>query len=840
MLRRLHIGILGVLLLGGWGLEPLHADTGQDAWLRYASLEAAARAQYESLPANLVVLEDSPLLNSAQGEMIRGVKGMTGKTLLAGKSVQERAIVLGTLAAIHAAAPGLALPSALEADGFWLVTAQVRGFDCLIVTSPRERGVLYGVFALLSKVARGDNVAGLNEVRQPSAALRWVDQWDNLNGSIERGYAGPSIFFEKGSVRADLTRAGEYARLLASIGINGCTINNVNADPRILDDGFLPQLARVADVFRVWGVQLAVSVDLSSPKVLGNLDSFDPLDPRVIEWWRTKVEKIYRQIPDFGGFVVKADSEGRSGPSSYGRTPADAANVIARALQPHGGVLFYRAFVYDHHLDWQNPKNDRARAAYDIFHPLDGKFDANVIIQTKYGPIDFQAREPVSPLFGGLEKTNEGIELQITQEYTGQQRHLCFLPTMWKQVLDFDLRVNGDRTPVKDLVAGKVFHRIAGAFVGVANVGMNPNWLGHPLAMANLYGFGRLAWNPNLSAETIAREWTGLTFGNDPVVVKTITAMLLASWHTYENYTGPLGAQTLTDILGSHYGPGIESSERNGWGQWHRADHQGIGMDRTVATGTGYDGQYPPAIRDLYESVQTTPDELLLFFHYVPYTYRLRSGKTVIQHIYDSHYEGAEQAADFVRQWKSLELRVPAELYSEVLARLEYQAGHAIVWRDAICNWFLRTSGIPDAQGRVGNHPRRIEAEAMSLKGYTAMDVIPWENASGGKGIECVQASSCTATLVFDWAAGTYEMDVQYFDQSNGESKFRIFVSNRQVDEWVASDRLPATKPGGDSSTRRRIPGLALRPGDEIRIEGIPDSQERAPLDYVELHASTE
>jgi alpha-glucuronidase len=411
---------------------------------------------------------------------------------------------------------------------------------------------------------------------------------------------------------------------------------------------------------------------------------------------------------------------------------------------------------------------------------------------------------------------------------------------MWKQVLDFDLRVNGDRTPVKDLVAGKVFHRIAGAFVGVANVGMNPNWLGHPLAMANLYGFGRLAWNPNLSAETIAREWTGLTFGNDPVVVKTITAMLLASWHTYENYTGPLGAQTLTDILGSHYGPGIESSERNGWGQWHRADHQGIGMDRTVATGTGYDGQYPPAIRDLYESVQTTPDELLLFFHHVPYTYRLRSGKTVIQHIYDSHYEGAEQAADFVRQWKSLELRVPAELYSEVLARLEYQAGHAIVWRDAICNWFLRTSGIPDAQGRVGNHPHRTEAEAMSLKGYTAMDVIPWENASGGKGIECVQASSCTATLVFDWAAGTYEMDVQYFDQSNGESKFRIFVSNRQVDEWVASDRLPATKPGGDSSTRRRIPGLALRPGDEIRIEGIPDSEERAPLDYVELHASTE
>ncbi len=838
MIRRLQLGILGLLLLGGWGFETLHADAGQDAWLRYAPLDSVVRAGYESLPANLVVLGNSAVLESAQREMIRGVKGMTGKALLAGKSIEERAIVLGTLAAIRAVAPGLAPTDSLEADGFWLVTAQARGFDCLVVASPTDRGVLYGVFALLRKMARGENIGSLNELQQPYVALRWVDHWDNLNGTIERGYAGPSIFFEKGGVRADLTRAGEYARLLASIGINGCTINNVNADPRMVDDSFLPQLARIADVFRPWGVQLAVSVDLSSPKVLGNLESFDPLDPRVIEWWRTKVDEIYRQIPDFGGFVVKADSEGRAGPSSYGRTPADAANVIARALKPHGGILFYRAFVYDHHLDWRNLKNDRARAAYDIFHPLDGKFDDNVVVQIKYGPIDFQAREPVSPLFGGLEKTNQGIELQITQEYTGQQRHLCFLPAMWKEVLDFDLRVNGV-SPVKDLVAGKVFHRPVGAFVGVANVGMDTNWLGHPLAMANLYGFGRLAWDPNLSAETIAEEWTRLTFGNDPVVMKTVTTMLLASWHAYENYTGPLGTQTLTDITGSHYGPGIESSERNGWGQWHRADHEGIGMDRTVATGTGFAGQYPPAIRDLYESLQSTPDELLLFFHHVPYTYRLHSGKTVIQYIYDSHYEGAEQAADFVRQWKSLEHRVPDDLYKDVLTRLEYQAGHAIVWRDAICNWFLRTSGIPDAKGRVGNHPDRIEAEAMQLKGYAAMDVTPWENASGGKGIECVKASACTASFRFDRAAGTYEMDVQYFDQNNGESKFRIFVGDRQVDEWIANDRLPATKPGGDSSTRRRIAGLALRPGDEIRIEGIPDGEEHAPLDYVELHAST-
>jgi alpha-glucuronidase len=843
MIRRFRNGFLQVLLLASWSVAILHADSGRESWLRYAPLDDAMRAKYESVAANLVVLGESQVFESAQIEMIRGIKGMTGKSLASASVVEAKSIVLGTLTALHTVAPGLVPPHELGLDGYWLVKAKIRGFDCLVITGLTDRGVLYGVFALLSKIARRENIAALNDVQQPFAAMRWADQWDNLNGSIERGYAGPSIFFEKGSVRADLTRVGEYARLLASIGINGCTINNVNADPRIIDDEFISQLAQVAGMFRRWGVRLAVSVDLGSPKTLGKLDTFDPLDPRVIAWWQERVDKIYRRIPDFGGFVVKADSEGRAGPSSYGRTPADAANVIAHALKPHGGILFYRAFVYDHHLDWRNPKNDRARAAYDVFHPLDGKFDDNVIIQIKYGPIDFQAREPVSPLFGGLEKTNEGIELQITQEYTGQQRHLCFLPPMWKEILDFDLRVDGARTPVKDLVAGKVFHQPAGAFVGVANVGMDANWLAHPLAMANLYGFGRLAWDPHLTAAAISEEWSRLSFGNDPAVVKTVSAMLLASWPAYESYTGPLGAQTLTDILGSHYGPGIESSERNGWGQWHRADRGGIGMDRSVATGTGFVGQYPPAVRDVYESQQTTPDALLLFFHHVPYTYRLHSGKTVIQHIYDSHYEGPKRAAEFVRQWKSLEKRLPddfnnGELYKEVLARLEYQAGHAVVWRDAICNWFLRTSGIPDAKGRVGNYPDRVEAEAMQLKGYTVIGVTPWENASGGKGVECVSPYGCTASFGFDRAAGDYEMNVQYFDQNNGESKFRIFVGDRKVDEWVAGDHLPATKPGGDSSTRRRIYGLTLHPGDAIRIEGIPGGEEHAPVDYVELHAS--
>ena len=836
------ITICGVFLLFALGSTCARAETGADAWLRYAPLEKQAAQMYAQLPATVVVLGDSPVLESAKTELIRGIRGMLGRTLRDDKSLpRENAIVLGTTSALQSAALGISASVGLRKDGFLLATEQVHGFDWLIVTATNGRGVLYGVFALLSKIARNENVSSLHETQQPYAPIRWTDEWDNLDGSIERGYAGPSIFFENGSVRADLTRAGEYARLLASIGINGCAINSVNANPRVLEDNFLPQLARVADVFRPWGVQLSIAVDVSSPKVIGELDTFDPADPRVADWWSKKVDEIYRLIPDFAGFVVKADSEGRLGPATYGRTPADAANVIARALKPHHGIVFYRAFVYNHHLDWRDPKNDRARAAYDIFHPLDGKFDDNVIIQIKHGPIDFQVREPASPLFTGLEKTNEAIELQVTQEYTGQQRHLCFLSPMWKGVLDFDLHAGEHPTPVKDVVTGKTFHRPTGGFVAVVNVGMDANWLGHPLAMANLYGYGRLAWNPNLSSKSIAEEWTQLSFGDDPAVVHTISNMLLTSWPIYESYTGSLGAGTLTDILGSHYGPGVESSERNGWGQWHRADHEGVGMDRTAATGTGYVDQYRAPVAKVYEASSTTPDNLLLFFHHVPYTYVLHSGRTVIQHIYDSHYAGADAAANLVQQWNSLKGRIDDERYGEVLKRLEYQAGHAIVWRDAVCNWFFRISGIPDQHGRVGHYPARMEAEGMQLQGYVPFDVIPSEDASAGKAVECAPpAQKCSAAFRFDGAAGWYELDVEYFDQNSGKSKFRMLVGDQVVDEWVADDHLPAKKPNADSSTRRRILKLALRPGDTLHLEGIPDGDELAALDYVEIHRSPE
>jgi alpha-glucuronidase len=830
-----------LLLYACFAVPGLNAETGADAWLRYSRLDAESAAQYDSLPTATLLLGDSIVLTTAQAELLRGMKGMLGRTLhVASGAPGENAILIGTREQLRNFAPDFSgnFPNneKLRPDSFWLTFGQIHGFNCILVLGANDRGALYGVFAFLSRIARGLSVSALNDRQQPSAPLRWVNQWDNLEGSLERGYAGRSIFFNNAAVRPDLTRASEYARLLASVGINGCSVNNVNADPRILDANFIPQLARIAQAFRPWGVQLGISVDVSMPKTHGGLDTFDPLDARVAAWWQNKFDEVYRAIPDFGGVVVKADSEGRVGPSSYGRTPADAANVIARTLKPHGGVVFYRAFVYDHHLDWTNQKNDRAKAAYDIFHPLDGKFDDNVIVQIKYGPIDFQVREPVSPLFGGLEHTNTGVELQVTQEYTGQQRHTCFLVPMWKEILDFDLRVGGKSTPVKEIVAGSSFHRPLGGYIAVVNVGLDQNWLSNHLALANLYGFGRLAWNPDLTSEAIAIEWARLTFGNEPAVVQTISTMQLASWKIYESYTGVLGLQTLTNILGSHYGPGPESQENNGWGQWIRADHEGVGMDRSIATGTGFVGQYSPEMQKLYESLTNTLDALVLFFHHVPYTYELHSGKTVIQSIYDSHYEGAERAAHFVTQWKSLHGRIDDDRYDAVLAQLTYQSGHAIVWRDAIDDWFHRMSGIADVEGRVGNHPGRIEAEGMKLQGYTPVDVTPWEDASGGKAIECRVTQPCVAKLSFSGAPGRYNMDVQYFDQKNGISKYQLFVGAQLIDEWFADLQLPATVPNGDSSIRRHISGVTLRPGDEIRIEGFPNGEEFAPLDYLEIH----
>jgi alpha-glucuronidase len=888
---------VGIALVAG----TVHAQTAGQAWLKYPS---STDREIEPLPVRS--LGRSPLELSAVQELTRSNMGFTD--LPNPRLPANSALVLGNSLEVSKSFPQLHVPGKLGPDGYWLTHVTVRGDPVVVVAGADDRGVLYGAFALLRRLRQGELIYPVDVQEQPAMPIRWVDEWDNADGSIERGYAGRSIFFEGGKVREDLAPVGEYARLLASVGINGCNINNVNNAAAFLDPEMLKGVARISEAMRPWGVRLALSVDIASPQKIGGLASYDPLDPAVKAWWAAKVNEIYALIPDFAGFTVKADSEGQPGPASYGRTPADAANLLAGALQPHGGVVLYRAFVYNHHLDWRDPKADRARAAYDIFHPLDGKFAANVIVQTKEGPIDFQAREPVSPLFAGLEKTSQAMEVQITQEYTGQQRHLVYLAPMWKQVLDFDMRAGGRATPVKEILEGHRFNQPLGGMVGVAGVGREA-WLGSPLAMANLYAFGRLAWNPDLTPEQIADEWIRQTIGTDPEVVSTVRKMLMQSWPAYERYTGPLGMQTLTDITGSHYGPNIESSENNGWGQWHRADHEGVGMDRSVATGTGFAGQYPPEVAAMYEKPATTSDNLLLFFHHVPYTYKLQDGKTVIQYIFDSHYQGAAEAAELGTEWATLKGRIDPALFDDVRTRLEYQAGHAIVWRDAIVQYFLKLSGIADERGRAGHYPGRLEAEDARLTGYKVIDVTPWEDASGGKAVSCQGTTSqpaekvvravgrgfipgisdamstralapevcfwetsletmpfsaassvvpntperndgasapegqpaCSAAWTYSGQPGRFDIAVQYFDLQGGAAKFNLNVNGQTISTWSADGALPSKRPHGDNSTRFTARGVALKPGDVIRVEGMPDGSDPAALDYIEVaHAAAQ
>ncbi len=840
----------------------LRAEDGSAAWLRYAPVQAA---RYDTLPSRIVVRGQSAVERNAADELARGLSGMLGRRFevsadTSADAGRADAIVL----AADAGAEGAPKGSEERPERYRIRVARHR----VTIMGDSPRAELYGVFHLLEEVG-AERAIPEDETQTAAAAIRWSDEWDNMDGSIERGYAGSSFFFEGGHVRRDLGRAAEYARLLASVGINGCNVNNVNADLDLLTSEHLVEFARIAEVFRPWGVRLALSVDLTSPQVVGGLPTFDPQDPRVIAWWAAKTDEVYRLIPDFGGFTVKADSEGRKGPAQYGRSPADAANVLARALAPHGGVVLYRGFVYNNHLDWRDPKADRARAGVDNFARYDGQFEPNVVIQIKEGPIDFQAREPVNPLFAAMRHTNVAVELQTSQEYTGQQRHMVWLPSMWKWVLDTDLKAGDHPTPVKAIVEGRRFPLAngkarPGGFVSVTNAGMEVNWMHHPMAMANLYGFGKMAWNPDEPLQEIIDGWTRLTWGNDAEVDRVIDAMQLGSWKVYEGYTGPNGMGTLTNILGYHFGPGIESAERNGWGQWFRGEKDGIGMDRT-AQGTGYAQLYPPALAARYESLATCPDDLLLFFHHVAYDYRLHSGETLVQSIYDTHYASAAAAGAYVGEWMTLHGRVDEDRYSQVLRLFTFQAGHAIVWRDAIDDWFERISKIEDIEGRVGHHPGRIEAEAMTAVGYAAVDVTPWETASGGKAAVCRNVAGCSLSTTLQEPGGFYDVAVQYFDTWRGVSKYELRVNGVRVAAWDADDTLPPAQfdghLDGQTSTRFTAHHVAIRTGDTLMLRGVPDVREElhpagqqeaepgaiqhgreardyrelAPVDYIEL-----
>ena len=577
------------------------------------------------------------------------------------------------------------------------------GNDCVYIIGNDSASALYGVFRFIRKVMMDVEPENIDEIFISSNSMRMIQHWDNLDGSIERGYAGKSIFFKHGKVMSDSPRIADYARLLASIGINAVSINNVNVNLdaiSFLSEKFIDDIVKLANTFREYGIILFISVNFASPSLLGKLPTSDPMDQSVKKWWRVTVSKIYNQIPDFGGFLVKADSESTPGPHSYGRTQDQGANTIAEALRPYGGRLIWRCFIYNNKQDWRDRKTDRAMASYNTFMELDGKFQSNVILQVKNGPMDFQVREPPSPLLCSIKKTSLNLELQLTQEYTGQQVDLFYLLPTWHEVVSFPPDGENSSPLLYQKISNLGNDQFRGGIVGVSNIGDSIHWTGNPLAQANLFAFGELAYNPGLNIKETTDEWICLTFGDSEKIRNTLLGMLLSSHTIYENYTAPLGVGWMV-TPGTHYGPSVDGYEYSKWGTYHFADSKGLGVDRTKKTGSGYVEQYSRFWEYVFSNPETCPEHLLLFFHHLPYSYVLKSGKTLIQHIYDTHFDGVDQVIEMISQWETLKDTLDEETFEEVASRLDKQHMNAREWRDQINTYFFRKSGILDEKGRT-------------------------------------------------------------------------------------------------------------------------------------------
>lgn len=692
----------------------LSADDGYRLWLRYDPVpDEALRRSYAAAISEIVVPEDArPPVTSARDELVLGLRGLLGTDIpVVTRVTRDNALVLGTprdpwIASVVSEAD---LREA-SVEGYIVRRIRHEGGHRLLIVANREAGVLYGAFALLRHLQLGRSIDGLNLVSAPRIERRLLNHWDDLNRHVERGYAGFSLWewFYLPEIRTPRYR--DYARALASVGLNGAVITNVNANAQILTAPYLAKVAALAQEFRPWGVRIYLTARFSAPMEIGGLKTSDPLDPAVIAWWREKAAEIYRAIPDFGGFLVKANSEGQPGPQDYGRTHADGANTIADALAPYNGLVMWRAFVYspDH--------SDRVKQAVNEFAPLDGKFRQNVIVQIKNGPLDFMPREPFSPLFGAMPQTRLAAELQITQEYLGQSIDLAFLAPLWKEALDTDTYAGGPGHTVASIVDGSAKLQHPSVIAGVANTGTDRNWTGHLLAQANWYAFGRLAWDHQLSSAVIADEWIRLTFGSDATVVSTLTRMLLSSRETVVNYSMPLG---LTHIMaeGHHYGPGpwvdLKGSGRPDWTAvyYHKAAADGIGFDRT-ATGSNALAQYAPEWQKLWGNLETCPENLLLWFHRVPWDHKMKSGRILWDELCLHYQQGVDQVRALRRDWDSLKGRIDEERFTHVAQRLARQEQEAVNWRDACLLYFQQFSRRP--------LPAGVEPAAHPLEHYTS------------------------------------------------------------------------------------------------------------------------
>lgn len=701
---------LFLFILPGLSIR-LWAEDGYRLWLRYELVsDQELLESYKNSIKSIQIIESGETADIIRKEMRLGFTGLLGKEIprIPGAEA-DGFLIIGLVENIESSYPIdlKTLSKPLSKEGFLIQSIQINGNKGRIITAKSSTGLLYGTFRFLQLLQSQQSIENLALLDNPEIDLRILNHWDNLDRTVERGYAGFSIWdWHKLPEYID-QRYIDYARANASIGINGTVLTNVNANALVLRADYLLKVKALADVFRPYGIKVFLTARFSAPIQLGGLSTADPLAPQVRHWWKEKVRDIYALIPDFGGFLVKANSEGQPGPQDYDRSHAEGANMLADAIEPYGGILMWRAFVYS-----EEEPLDRAKQANIEFEPLDGEFKDNVLLQVKNGPIDFMPREPFHPLFGAMPQTPLMMEFQITQEYLGQGTHLVYLAPMYKEVLEADTYAKGKGSGVADIINGRLNQQRVSAIAGVSNIGTDRNWTGHPFGQANWYAYGRLAWNLDLEAKEIAEEWIRRSFSNDPNLLEVISSIMMNSHEACVNYMTPLGLHHIM-AANHHYGPGpwVSKMSRADWTSvyYHKADKAGLGFDRTPA-GSNNTSQYAPEIGNIYASRELCPEKYLLWFHHVGWQEKLASGKTLWEELCYRYYQGVEGVRKMRNNWKSIQEQLDIERFKQVDMLLAIQEKEAIWWRNSCLLYFQQFSGLP--------FPKELEAPEHELEYY--------------------------------------------------------------------------------------------------------------------------
>ena len=682
-----------------------------DLWLQYNKIDNKnLEKEYSNIFNNILFNANSETLEVAKKELNIAINKMLNKKVVYGNS--KNSLIISSKENLPKNTTKYVDEdlSKLPKNGFIIKQIKNKKHTSLIITANDDLGILYGVFRFLRWIQNQNSFENISLIDFPKTDIRILNHWDNLDGTVERGYAGKSIWNWHKLPEFIDQRYIDYARANASIGINGVALTNVNANALILTPAYIEKVKALATVFKPYGIKVYLTARFSAPIEIGFLETADPLNKKVQEWWNTKVAEIYESIPNFGGFLVKANSEGQPGPQNYGRNHVDGANMLAKALAPYNGIVMWRAFVYSEH-----DTTDRAKQAYSEFVPYDGKFENNVLIQVKNGAIDFQPREPFHPMFGAMPKTPLMMEFQITQEYLGFSTHLVFLPKLYEEVLQSDTFAEGKGSTVSKIISGKLQGNKISGVAGVSNIGSDINWTGHLFGQANWYGFGRLAWNPDITADEIADEWLRATFSNDEKFVSIIKKMMLESREAAVNYMTPLGLHHLMDT-GHHYGPGpwVGNLPRPEWNPvyYHKADSLGIGFDRSK-TGSNATAQYSKEIEKIFDNPKTCPEELLLWFHHLPWDYKLKNGKTLWVNLAEKYQQGVDEVKQMAKDWKMAKNYVDEERYKEVSMSLSIQLKEAKWWKDASMLYFQTFS--------KREFPSTMEKPTQTLEYYKSL-----------------------------------------------------------------------------------------------------------------------